>query len=114
MPPEMNVGLHANNILTISGLSAHQVRVALVSPSRALTSSKGSATSGSSYRTGRPFSAEIVTTTVQTLADGTQITTHQCKQGYGNGDDADLSVAREKIIVSLAQWHVGIWMTQIE
>jgi hypothetical protein len=31
-------------------------------------------------RTGLPYSAEIVTTTVQTLADGTQITTHQGKQ----------------------------------
>jgi Tol biopolymer transport system component len=28
--------------------------------------------------------------------------------------DGDLSVARDKIIVSLVQWHVGIWMTQIQ
>jgi DNA-binding winged helix-turn-helix (wHTH) protein/Tol biopolymer transport system component len=34
--------------------------------------------------------------------------------GFWNGDSADLSVARDKIIVSLVQWHVGIWMTQIE
>jgi Tol biopolymer transport system component/DNA-binding winged helix-turn-helix (wHTH) protein len=34
--------------------------------------------------------------------------------GYWNGDDADLSVARDKIIASLVQWHVGIWMTQIQ
>jgi hypothetical protein len=31
-------------------------------------------------RTGVPYSAEFVTTTVQTLADGTQVTTHQGKQ----------------------------------
>jgi hypothetical protein len=37
-------------------------------------------TSGFNNRAGLPFSAEIVTTTVQTLADGTQITTHQGKQ----------------------------------
>jgi DNA-binding winged helix-turn-helix (wHTH) protein/Tol biopolymer transport system component len=30
------------------------------------------------------------------------------------GSDADLSVSRDKIIVSLVQWHVGIWMTQFE
>jgi hypothetical protein len=34
--------------------------------------------------------------------------------GLWNGDGADLSVARDKIIVSLVQWHVGIWMTQIQ
>jgi DNA-binding winged helix-turn-helix (wHTH) protein/Tol biopolymer transport system component len=34
--------------------------------------------------------------------------------GYWNGDDADLSISRDKIIVSLVQWHVGIWMTQFE
>jgi Tol biopolymer transport system component/DNA-binding winged helix-turn-helix (wHTH) protein len=34
--------------------------------------------------------------------------------GYWSGDGADLSIARDKIIVSLVQWHVGIWMTQIE
>jgi DNA-binding winged helix-turn-helix (wHTH) protein/Tol biopolymer transport system component len=28
--------------------------------------------------------------------------------------DADLSVARDKLIVSLVQWHVGIWTTQIQ
>jgi len=30
------------------------------------------------------------------------------------GGDSELSVARDKIIVGLVQWHVGIWMTQIE
>jgi Tol biopolymer transport system component len=30
------------------------------------------------------------------------------------GGDGDLSIARDKIIVSLVQWDVGIWMTQIE
>jgi predicted aspartyl protease len=30
------------------------------------------------------------------------------------GSDADLSVSRDKIIVSLVQWHVGVWMTQFE
>jgi Tol biopolymer transport system component len=30
------------------------------------------------------------------------------------GGDGGLSVGRDKIIVSLVQWHVGIWMTQIE
>jgi len=34
--------------------------------------------------------------------------------GFWNGDGADLSVARDKIVVSLVQWHVGIWMTHIE
>jgi Tol biopolymer transport system component len=34
--------------------------------------------------------------------------------GFWNGGDAALSVARDKIVVSLVQWHVGIWMTQIE
>jgi hypothetical protein len=28
--------------------------------------------------------------------------------------DGDLSIARDKIIVSLVQWDVGIRMTQIE
>ncbi len=39
-----------------------------------------SISSPGTYRTGVPFSAEFVTTRVQTLADGTQITTHQGKQ----------------------------------
>ena len=39
-----------------------------------------SISSPSPSRTGVPFSVEFVTTRVQTLADGTQITTHQGKQ----------------------------------
>jgi DNA-binding winged helix-turn-helix (wHTH) protein/Tol biopolymer transport system component len=34
--------------------------------------------------------------------------------GFWSGDAGDLSVARDKIIVSLVQWHVGMWMTQFE
>jgi hypothetical protein len=34
--------------------------------------------------------------------------------GFRNGDDTDLSVGRDEIIVSLVQWQVVIWMTQIE
>jgi hypothetical protein len=33
--------------------------------------------------------------------------------GFWSGD-GDLKIARDKIIVSLVQWPVGIWMTQIE
>jgi DNA-binding winged helix-turn-helix (wHTH) protein/Tol biopolymer transport system component len=33
--------------------------------------------------------------------------------GFWSGD-GELSIARDKMIVSLVQWHVGIWMTQIE
>jgi hypothetical protein len=39
-----------------------------------------SISSSGTYRTGVPFSVEFVTTRVQTLADGTQITTDQGKQ----------------------------------
>lgn len=34
--------------------------------------------------------------------------------GYWNGDDSDLSVSRNKMLVNLVQWHVGIWMTRID
>src|SRR5271156_3193629 len=42
--------------------------------------SVSSITSIGNVRTGLPYSAEFVTTRVQTLADGTQITTHQGKE----------------------------------